>query len=120
MLQAFICTRDIVSSSSQGYTYDGLVRVWMETNFRPVKRVVRGGDMASGREKQRKFLQFVALVFMASNTITTVVYVWSYQQEHEMWSYHKLRGLGYSAVNVQMRQETLVLRHVRKLAKNDY
>jgi hypothetical protein len=75
MLQAFSCIQDIVSSSSQGYTYDGLVRVWMEANFRPVKRAVRGGDVASGREKQRKFLQFVALVFVALNAVTTWVVV---------------------------------------------
>jgi hypothetical protein len=47
----------------------------MEANFRPVKLAVRGGDVASGREKQRKFLQFVASVFIASSTITAVILV---------------------------------------------
>jgi hypothetical protein len=37
------------------------------------QQAVRGGDMACGREKQRKFLQFVASVFIASNTITTLL-----------------------------------------------
>jgi hypothetical protein len=78
------------------------------------QQAVRGGDMASGREKQRKFLQFVASVFIALNTITTLFLCGGVGEGLKCGAFGKLRRLDYSSVTVPMRRGTLVLTRVSR------
>jgi hypothetical protein len=117
MLQAFICVQDIVHSSSQSYAYDGLVRVWMEANFRPVSRLCVAETWLAGGNNRGNFCN----LWLRSSLHRTLslryccVVVWAWA-----WDVEKLRRLGYSPVNIQMRQRTLVFTRVRKIAKSYY